>query len=136
MWIVPRRCGLLENPKVPIPGCTQSGDFRLRTVNQLKNDSIDNGCLVTPVGADFVLNLRFQSIEFGDADRIINGKLQGGSLGERSDRQQQCAKRHRMGGLGRLGYVVEGSFCGPECQGRTDALVWRVFGRQVSRIGN
>jgi hypothetical protein len=59
--------------------------------------------------------------------------LQGGSLGERSGRQRQCAKRHRMGGLGR---VVEGSFCGPECQGRTDAWVWRVFGRQVSRIGN
>jgi hypothetical protein len=90
----------------------------------------------TPVGADFVLNLRFQSIEFGDAVRIINGKLQGGSLGECSDRQQQWAKRHRTRGLGRLGYVVDGSFSGPECQGRTDAFVWRVFGRQVSRIGN
>ena len=25
VWIVSRRCGLLENPKVPIPGCTQLG---------------------------------------------------------------------------------------------------------------
>lgn len=66
--------------------------------------------------ADFVLNLRFQSIEFGDADRIIKRKLQGGSLGECSGRQQPCAKRHRIGGLGRLGYVVDGSFSGPECQ--------------------